>query len=81
MSNNILFKDLSYTIIGIAFKIHSKLGCALPEICYHNAFELELTTLNIPFTTQETHNVFYNDASVGHFHSDIIVDNKIILRV
>jgi GxxExxY protein len=83
MSNNkeILFKELSYQVIGIAFKIHTKLGSALPEHCYHHAFEHELALMGIPFTTQQVHQVYYDNNNVGHFFSDLVIDNKIILEL
>ena len=81
MTKNILFKELSYTILGIAFKVHTKIGAALPEHVYHHALEQELTASGIPFTSQECHQVYYNGSNVGHFFTDIIVDNKIILEL
>ena len=81
MTKNILFKELSYTILGIAFKVHTKIGAALPEHVQHHALEQELTTSGIPFTSQECHQVYYNGSIVGHFYTDIIVDNKIILEL
>ena len=81
MTDNILFKDLSYRIIGIAFKIHSKLGCALPEKCYQHAFQQEIDTQHIPFTAQQAHQVYYNDNLVGIYYSDLIIENKIILEL
>ncbi len=81
MNNNILYKDLSYTIIGTAFKVHSRLGCALPEYCYSRALVIEFTNLNIPFTHQKRHDVNYNNEYVGHFFTDLIIDDKIILEL
>ena len=81
MNNNILFKELSYRIIGIAFKIHSKLGCTLPEKCYQHAFEHELSSQGISFTSQQAHQVYYNDNPVGIYYSDLIIDNKIIIEL
>lgn len=80
-NNNILFKDLSYKIIGIAFKIHRLLGPGLPEHCHEHALSIELFNLNIPTTFQQHHELFYNNDYVGHFFTDIIVDNKIILEL
>jgi len=83
MSNNkdILFKELSYHIIGAAFKVHSTLGCGFNESCYQTALALELQSLNLPFTQQERFEVYYQDQFCGHLIADIIVDHSIILEL
>ena len=80
-NKNILFRDLSYQIIGLAFKVHAKIGASLPEHVYHHALEQELLVSGIPYTSQECHQVYYNGSNVGHFFTDIILDNKIILEL
>ena len=80
-NNNILYRDLSYQIIGLAFKVHAKIGSALPEHIYHHSLEQELLASGIPYTSQERHDVYYNHEQIGHFFSDIIVDSKIILEL
>lgn len=79
-SSDILFKDLSYSIIGACFKIHNRLGCCLPEHCYEFAFIIEFDKLGIPASRQQCFKVLYDDEHVGHFFTDIIVDSKIILE-
>jgi GxxExxY protein len=84
MTNNscLLFKDLSHQIIGMAFKIHRSLGPSLPEHCYHHAFVHELSLhAHIPFVSQKMHEVFYDETHVGHFFTDLIIDNKIIIEL
>ena len=83
MSNNkeILFKELSYHIIGAAFKVHSTIGCGFHESCYAQALSIEFLSLNIPFTQQERFEVFYNEQFCGHLITDIIVDHSIILEL
>jgi GxxExxY protein len=81
MSNNsnILFKELSNTIIGIAMRVHTKLGAGLPECCYSRAVALEFDSCNIPYSREFKVIVNYNDTAVGHLIPDIVVDSKIIL--
>ena len=83
MSNNkeILFKELSYHIIGAAFKVHSTLGCGFPEACYQQALSLEFLSLNIPYTQQERFEVYYQQQFCGHLITDMIVDHSIILEL
>ena len=83
MSNNkdILYKELSYHIIGAAFKVHSTLGCGFHEACYAQALSIEFLSLNIPFTQQESFEVYYNKQFCGHLITDMIVDHSIILEL
>ena len=80
-NNEILFKELSYHIIGAAFKVHSTLGCGFAESCYQTALSLEFLSLNIPFTQQERFEVYYNDQFCGFLITDMIVDHSIILEL
>jgi GxxExxY protein len=79
-NKNILFKELSHTIIGIAMKVHTRLGGGLPEHCYTRSMAIELDTSGIPHSTEHKVEVSYNDKLVGHLIPDIVVDNKVILE-
>jgi GxxExxY protein len=81
MAKEFLYKELSYKIVGIALRVHSKLGSFLPEHCYHRALVKEFIYADIPCTSQQKHGVYYSGEQVGHFFTDIIVDNKIILEL
>ncbi len=79
--SDFLYKELSYQIIGAAFRIHTKLGSGLPEYCYERSLMLEFESLGIPCIEQQRYEVHYNDTFVGHFIADLIVDNRIILEL
>ena len=81
MSYDILYRDLSYQIIGACFTVHSKLGPGLPESCYNHALVYEFNRLNISCTQQDKFSVYYNDEIIGHFFTDLIVDRKIIIEL
>ena len=81
MSDSFLFKELSYSVIGAAFRVHSTLGCGLPEHCYNRALFIELSSLNISAVQQKLYDVHYAGTKVGHFFADIVVDNSIILEL
>jgi len=76
-----LFKDLSFTIIGASFKIHRALGSHLPEHVYEHALLIELRRLGIYCTEQQHFDIHYDGQHVGHFYTDIIVDQKVILEL
>ena len=81
MIKEILFKDLSYQIIGACFKVHASLGCGLPEICYQHALGVEFKLQNIPFIEQQEFAIIYKDHYCGRFHADFVIDDKIILEL
>jgi len=46
---NLLHKELSYQIIGVLFKVHTKLGGGYQEKYYQRAIALELKRQDISF--------------------------------
>ena len=81
MTKEIYYKELSYQIIGAAFTVHRKLGSALPEHCYQRALQYEFHYNHVPFTSQQKFEVHYDNDYCGHFLTDLIIDNKIILEL
>ena len=49
---NLLHKELSYQIIGVLFKVHTKLGGGYQEKYYQRAIALELKRQDISFQEQ-----------------------------
>jgi GxxExxY protein len=79
-NKNILYKELSHTIIGIAMRVHTKLGAGLPEMCYLRSMSIELVKADIPHSTNHRVEVEYDDKMVGHLIPDLVVDSKIVLE-
>ena len=80
-NNNILYKELSYIIVGAAFTVHRSMRCGFPESCYQHALSIELKRLGLSFTQQESFDVYYLDELCGHLITDMIVDSKILLEL
>ncbi|MCL5675916.1 MAG: GxxExxY protein [Patescibacteria group bacterium] len=76
-----LYKDLTYKIIGAAFKVHKILGSVHKEIVYQKALAEELSLLEIPFKREEAIPIFYNGKKVGIYQPDFIVDDKVIVEI
>lgn len=80
-TNNILFKELSYKVLGIAFNIHGILGPGLLENNYQKAFCMELEELGIPFKCQKAYSVYFKDKLIGNYIADLVIDDSIILEL
>jgi GxxExxY protein len=79
-NKNILYKELSHTIIGIAMKVHTRLGSGLPEFAYTRSVAIELDKVGIPNSKEHKVEINYDDKLVAHLIPDLVVDNKIILE-
>ena len=79
--STIYHKELSDIIIGTAFRVHTKLGSGLPEACYERALLHDFFMQDILAVRQQKFDVHYDNELVGHFYTDIVVENKIILEL
>lgn len=77
----ILFKELSFAIIGAAMEIHKILGPGFLESVYQVALGKELILRRIPFCHQVDLPVTYKGDIIGVYKADLVVDNKIILEI
>lgn len=77
----ILYKELSYAIVGAAIEVHKILGSAFLEAVYQKALAYELTLRKIPFEEQKILPVYYKGQLVGEYKPDFVVDGKIILEL
>ncbi|MGH7800174.1 MAG: GxxExxY protein [Thermodesulfobacteriota bacterium] len=84
MSTNekeILYKELSYKIIGLAMEVHSKLGYGFLEKVYENAMMLLFRREGIQAKQQAPIKVCFEGEIVGDYFADILVEDKIILEL
>jgi len=77
----IIFKDLSYKIIGILYKIHNQLGPNFKEEHYKQAIKSFLEKENITFTMERPLKLETSDFSIEGIKADFILDDKILLEV
>jgi len=80
-TDRLLYRQLTYKIIGILYKVHKTLGCGFPEKVYRQAIEMELKKENIPYETEKEFKVKYEGKEIGRFRLDLTIDNKVILEL
>ncbi len=74
--------DLTHKIIGLAMRVHRRLGPGLLESVYEKCLCHELTRAGVPFQRQVALPVTYDDVQLdGAYIADIIVDNQVILEL
>lgn len=78
----ILYRELSYKIIGRCLDVHNNLGCGFSEIVYKDALSYEFKMSNISFEREKQYQVHYKNILLPHkFYADFVVEQKIILEV
>ena len=77
----ILYKSLSFAIIGAAMEVHNILGPGFLEAVYQAALEKELALRGIPFRHQVELPVHYKNDIVGVYKADLVIDGKIIVEI
>ena len=81
MKEKIIYKDLSYSIVGLAIQVQKELGFGFLEKVYENALMVLLRESSIKAKQQVPIKVRFHGAIVGDYIADILVDNKIILEL
>ena len=77
----IIYPQLSYELVGIAFKIYNSLGFGLQEKYYQRAFEKELTELSMPYKKEYKVNLNYHGEKIGQYFLDFLIDDKIVIEL
>ena len=73
--------DLTYKVIGSAYKVHNVLGPGFLEKVYENALSLELKKLGIHARQQVRLPVLYEGQHVGLYFPDLWIENQLIIEL
>lgn len=79
--DKVLYKDLSYQIVGAAMKVHTELGPGFLEKVYENALMIKFEESGIAAKAQVPVQVQFHDHLVGEYFADILVNDQIILEL
>ncbi len=78
---DILYKDLSYKIVGMAMEVHNELGFGFLEKVYENSLMVLLQREKINSVQQAPIEVYFKNEIVGKYIADILIEDKIILEI
>ena len=77
----IIYKDLSYELMGILFRVHRRLGNSYQEKYYQRAIEIEFSKEGIPYKREVLVKLDYENESIGRYFLDFVVQGKIALEI
>jgi GxxExxY protein len=81
MEDKILYRDLSYRIVGLAIQVRKELGFGFLEKVYENAMMVVLRENGIIAEQQVPIKVRFHGQIIGDYIADILVENSIILEL
>ena len=77
----LLYKDLSYKIVGLAMQVHNELGFGFLEKVYENALMVLFAENGLNAVQQLPIPVRFHGQIVGDYFADILVEYSIILEL
>lgn len=77
----LVYPELSYKLVGSAFKVFNDLGYGLPERHYQQAFGELLKRQNLPFRKEQPVSLEYLGEAIGKYFLDFVVDDKIVIEL
>ena len=81
LEEKVLYKDLSYKIVGLAMQLHSELGFGFLEKVYENALIVLFEENGIRAVQQSPITISFHGKLVGDYIADLIVEDTIIVEL
>ncbi len=84
MNNNngkIIYKDLSYKIVGVLFDVYNDIGYGYKEKYYEKAVAKCFDERGIKYQEQIMYKIKFKDEILGNQFLDFLVEGKIILEI
>lgn len=78
---DILYKELSYKIIGLAMEVHRELGYGFLEKVYENALIVLFEENKLKIEQQKEIIIKFHEKEIGNYISDLLVEDKVIIEL
>lgn len=79
--SEIVEKELSYKIVGEAYKVRDELGFGYLEKVYENALTVGMREIGLEVSQQVPIQVHYHGHNVGTYLADLIVESRILVEL
>lgn len=77
----VVYPELSYKIMGIAFEVFNTLGYGMSEKYYQRAFAKSLEVGGIPFKREFPVQLQYHNQVIGRYFLDFVLDDKVVVEM
>lgn len=79
--DKIIYKDLSYKIMGVIFEFFKELGYGFKERYYEEAIAKEFKIKGINFKRQLPYRLSYKGEIIGNYRFDFLVEDKVVVEL
>ena len=66
---------------SLAGRVWRSLGPGFSERVYHNAMEVGLRQLSIPYQTERIVPILFDEHAIGNIRADLIIDSRVIVEL
>jgi len=77
----LLYKELTFAVIGAAMEVHKILRPGFLEAVYQSALARELRLRGISFEQQVCLPVFYKDELIGEYIAGFVIEGRLIIEI
>ena len=81
MQEKIIYKELSYKVVGCFYKIYDTFGPGHKEDIYHKSLCIEFEKNDIQYISKKKLSIEYEGKKVGIYEPDFIIENRIIIEI
>ena len=81
MTDKLIYKNLTYRVIGCFYDVYNELGPAHKEQVYHEALKVIFEEKAIPYEEKKRLKIKFRGKNVGIYEPDFIIDDKIIIEI
>lgn len=79
--DGVIYKELSYKIMGAIFEVYNELGYGFKERYYEDAIAKEFDRMKLAYKRQLPYKLKYKNEIIGTYRFDFLVDDKIIIEL
>ncbi|MEM8846645.1 MAG: GxxExxY protein [Bacteroidota bacterium] len=82
MTQNLIYKNEAYFVVGLCMDVHNELGKGFSEAVYGDAMEIELKENGVPYKREVKFEIDYKGTKLPHhYFADFVIEDKIILEL
>jgi len=78
---DLLYKELSYRLVGCFYEVYNELGPAHKEQIYHEALKISFENNQLSFKDKPRLKMLFKGKNVGTYEPDFIVEDKIVVEI